>query len=210
VRRLHRATVAAPACLADYQHGRDRWGDVVGDDRIQIRGQLELMQGRRCAYCEGGLDTLGQHIEHFRRKHHFQALTFSWNNLFLSCDQYDSCGHYKDHGAGPYNVDDLIDPSIDDPDAFFRFRADGTISVRYGLHETQVHKAQETLRVFNLNPHWGRLRRMRKSALSGYVRMVDDCEGFSANELEELLRDELDQAATQPFSTAIRHVLTEP
>jgi uncharacterized protein (TIGR02646 family) len=210
VRRLNRASVASPSCLAKYRPGRDNWDDLDNEDRIQIRQRLEQMQGRYCAYCEGALDALGQHIEHFRRKRQFQGLTFTWSNLYWSCDQKDSCGHYKDHGAGPYDVNDLIEPSTDDPDTFFRFRADGTISVRYGLEETEAHKAAETLRVFNLNPQWGRLRQMRKAALSGYVRMIDDCEGFSANELQELLGEELAQAATQPFSTAIRHVLTEP
>ena len=49
---------------------------------------------------------------------------------------------------------------------------------------------------FNLNPQRGRLRHMRKAVLSGYVGMIDDCEGFSANELQELLAAELAQAAT--------------
>jgi uncharacterized protein (TIGR02646 family) len=156
------------------------------------------------------LDALGQHIEHFRRKHHFQHLTFEWNNLYWSCYQDDSCGRYKDHGAGEFNVNDIIDPCVDDPDLFFRFRSDGTISIRYGLQEEQRHRAEETLRVFNLHAQWGRLRHMRKAALSGYVAMIDGCDGFSADELQELFGEELAQAATQPFSTAIRHVLTEP
>ena len=210
MRRLDRAAVPSPPCLVNYLPGRDKWDDVNNEDRIQIRVRLEQMQGRRCAYCEGALDALGQHIEHFRRKHHFQALTFEWSNLYWSCDQKDSCGHYKDHGAGPYDIGDLVEPTIDDPDTFFRFRADGTISVRYGLQETDVHRAEETLHVFNLNPQRGRLRHMRKAVLSGYVGMIDECEGFSANELQELLAAELAQAATEPFSTAIRHVLTEP
>lgn len=210
MQRLDRAAVAAPPCLANYRHGRDRWDDVNNEDRIQIRDRLEQMQGRHCAYCEGALDELGQHIEHFRRKHHFQALTFAWNNLYWSCDQKDSCGHYKDHGAGPYDIGDLVEPCTDDPDAFFRFRADGTISIRYGLQGTALRKAEETLRVFNLNPQWGRLRHMRKAALSGYVKMVDDCGGFSVNELQELLQQELADASEYPFFTAIRHVLTEP
>jgi len=100
MRRLDRAAVPSPPCLANYLPGRDKWDDVNNEDRIQIRVRLEQMQGRRCAYCEGALDALGQHIEHFRRKHHFQALTFEWSNLYWSCDQKDSCGHYKDHGAG--------------------------------------------------------------------------------------------------------------
>jgi uncharacterized protein (TIGR02646 family) len=171
------------------------------------------MQGRRCAYCEGSLEILGKHIEHFRRKHqfHFPELTFAWNNLYWSCNQSDSCGHYKDSGAAkPYNINELIDPCTDNPDDFFRFRSDGTISIRRGLSATDEIKAKETLRVFNLHPNGGRLRNMRMAALACYVSLVDDASGFAQEELRDLFEDELAVAGNLPFSTAIRHVLTEP
>ena len=212
MRKLDRASVAAPACLANYQPGQHSWSDVSADDRLQIQGRLEQMQGRRCAYCEGPLDVLGKHIEHFRRKHpnYFPHLAFAWTNLYWSCDQNDSCGHYKDHGAGAHNVNELIDPGVDDPDALFRFRSDGTINVRPALGPVARRKAEETLRVFNLHPEWGRLRNMRKAVVSGYVKMIDGCTGFSVDDLRELFTQELAEAANRPFSTAIRHVLTEP
>lgn len=209
MRKLVRAGVAAPACLANYHHGQNTWDDLGHEDRNQIRGQLVQMQGRRCAYCEGSLDMLGQHIEHFRDRNNFQPLTFAWSNLYWSCYQEDSCGRYKDQHAGAFNFNEIIDPCVDDPDAFFRFRADGTISIRPGLQVTERRKAEETLRVFNLHPQWGRLRHMRKATLASYVAMIDGCSGFSIVELQELLGQELAQAETQPFSTAIRHVLTE-
>jgi hypothetical protein len=53
-------------------------------------------------------DVLGQHIEHFRSQSAHPALTFEWSNLYWSCSQTDSGGHFKDNGAGPYNVADLI------------------------------------------------------------------------------------------------------
>lgn len=199
-----------PACLGNYQHPEQTWDDVRPEDKSEIRTHLEQMQGRRCGYCEGPVDELGQHIEHFRRKKYFPDLTFSWTNLYWSCDQVDSCGHYKDQGAGAYNVNDLVDPCLDDPDQFFRFRTDGTISIRPGLSPAAQRKAEETLRVFNLNPRWGRLRNMRKAAVSPYVAFVDRDVEFSVNELKEFFSDELSQAVTLPFYTAIRHVLTEP
>lgn len=191
----------------EFRHGEHTWDDVRAH-KAEIHACLEQMQGRRCAYCEGPLDTLGQHVEHFRRKFHFPLLTFVWTNLYWSCDQKDSCGHFKDHGAGAYDVNDLIDPCSDDPDHFFRFRSDGTISVRQGLSASDKRKADETLRVLNLHPKWGRLRNMRKAALSNYVYLVDEASGFAPAELQELFRDELNAARHLPFSTAIRHVLT--
>jgi hypothetical protein len=95
------------------------------------------------------------------------------------------------------------------PDRFFRFRSDGTISIRPGLSPADVRRAQETLRVFNLNPEGGRLRNMRRTVVSPYVSMVDGV-NFSAQELKEFFAEELRNAADLPFFTAIRHVLTEP
>lgn len=210
MRKLDRAAVAAPVCLTRYSHPPHRWDDVSPEDKQQVRVSLEQMQGRRCAYCEGDIDTLGQHVEHFRRKKHFPHLAFTWDNLYWSCAQTDSCGHYKDNGAGPYDVADLIEPCVHDPDKFFRFRSDGTIDVRPGLPPADLHRAEETLRVFNLNPQWGRLRNMRKAAVSGYVFMVEPAVGFSVDDWREFFSQELEQAAMLPFCTAIRHVLTEP
>ena len=208
--RLDRTTVTAPACLGTYTHPPQTWKDVTPASKAEIHIQLELMQGRRCAYCEGPLDSLGHHIEHFRRKRLYPALTFSWSNLYWSCDQNDSCGHYKDNGAGAYNVADLIDPCVDDPDHFFRFRSDGTIVLRPGLSAAEQHRANETLRVFNLNPLHGRLRYMRQAALARYIGLVDEDLGFSIEDLNELFSQELVEAVSHPFYTAIRHVLTEP
>lgn len=211
MRKLDRAICPAPACLGGYHHGAHSWQDVTPDHKAEIRTHLETMQGRRCAYCEGDIDTLGQHIEHFRRKSLHPALTFDWDNLFWSCDQTDSCGHFKDRGAGPYNVTDLINPCCDDPDAFFIFQADGTISVRHGLSGVDQRRATETLRVFSLDAKWGRLRAMRKAAVSGYV---DDAhaafnEGWPPDDIRTFFQAELEIARNLPFYTAIRHVLTE-
>lgn len=210
MRHFDRANVAAPPCLANYNCPPNTWNDLNGQDRALIHVSLEAMQGRVCAYCEGPLDSLGQHIEHFRRRHCFPESTFDWNNLYWSCDQHDSCGHYKDNGAGAYSVADLIEPCIDDPDYYFRFRSDGTISVRSGLTAEESWRATETLRVFNLNPQWGRLRNMRRAAVAPYLTLTDGAAGFAADELQQLFSDELQSTKHGPFSTAIRHVLTEP
>lgn len=211
MRQLDRAAVQAPACLANYNHGAQTWDDVSPADKAGVRASLEVMQGRRCAYCEGGIDELGQHIEHFRRKHDYPALTFDWSNLFWSCNQTDSCGHFKDSGAGCYDPAELVNPCIDDPDRFFLFRADGTISVRPGLTEQEQHRARETLRVFSLDADWGRLRAMRKAVASGYVISATEAfeAGFLPDEIRAYFAQELQAVRDLPFYTAIRHVLTE-
>lgn len=158
MRKLDRVVCPTPPCLDGYQQGAHSWDDVTPDHRAEIRTHLEEMQGRRCAYCEGDIDTLGQHIEHFRRKGDpaYRHLTFDWSNLFWSCHQEDTCGRFKDNRAGAFNASDLIDPCADDPDSFFIFQVDGTISIRHGLSPTDQHRAKETLRVFSLDAEWGR------------------------------------------------------
>ncbi|MBB3909721.1 retron system putative HNH endonuclease [Sphingomonas desiccabilis] len=213
MRKLNRAAVPAPPCLGGYQHGTHNWADVSPEHRAEIRAQLETMQGKRCAYCEGDIEVLGQHIEHFRRKGDpaYRHLTFDWNNLYWSCGQNDSCGHFKDTGAGPYNVAHLIDPCLHDPDGFFVFRSDGTVSLRPGLSEQDEHRAKETLRVFSLDADRGRLRAMRKAAVSGYVADADEAAnaGLSPEDIREYFADVLEYAKSFPFFTAIKHVLTE-
>ncbi len=209
MRKLDRIGVPAPPCLARYQHGRDRWDDIGPADKEQIRAQLERMQGRRCAYCEGDLDALGRHIDHLRTRHAFPRLTFAWLNLFWSCDQSDSCGRHKDHDAGPYRPEDLLDPCEDDPDRFFRFRSDGTVQVRPGLSSADARRARETLRVLNLDPEHGRLRAMRRRALDVYCALepgILECLATSSEiERREYIAEELRRAAGQPFSAVVRH-----
>jgi uncharacterized protein (TIGR02646 family) len=211
MRKLNRVACPTPPCLGRYHHGVDTWDNVSSTHKVEIRTHLEMMQGKRCAYCEGNIETLGQHIEHFRRKSVYPTLTFDWNNLYFSCNQKNSCGRFKDHGAGPYDIADLIDPCLDDPDNFFVFRSDGTISVRGDASASNGHRARETLRVFALDAEWGRLRAMRKAAVAGYIKYADEAHnvGFSPDDIRAYFADELTCARNDPFYTAIRHVLTE-
>ena len=210
--KLDRTTVPSPPCLATYNHGAQNWGDVTPNHKDEVRTHLEQLQGRRCAYCESSLDTFGQHIEHFRRKSLFPTLTFAWANLFWSCDCGDHCGHFKDHGAGPYDPNDLIDPTIHDPEHFFWFFSDGSIRLRPGLSDAERHRANETLRVFNLDSEHGPLRHMRRAHCTGYVRAGEEiAELAQVSPPEEwlpFLDEELANTGHLPFATAIKHILS--
>lgn len=209
MRKLDRACVNPPTCLSSFHHGQHNWQNVSPLHKEEIRASLEQMQGRRCAYCEGPLDDLGHHIEHFRRRGANPHLTFCWENLYWSCYQDDSCGRFKDHNAESFNVDDLVDPCVDDPDWFFRFRSDGTINVRGSLNVQEAHRANETIRVFNLHPQYGRLRNMRKTAASGYLKAVEDIYMLDDAERSEYIEIEIQATAQEPFSTVIRHLFEE-
>ena len=211
MRKLDRTSVPEPECLSCYEYGIDNWNHLTPEHKEEIRQRLEVMQGRRCAYCEGCLNTFGQHIEHFRRKHVYPHLTFAWKNLFWSCNCHDRCGHHKDHGAGQYNPDDLIDPTIDDPEDYLRFFTDGTIGLTPGLSERQQHRAHETIRVFNLCGAGGPLRDIRMTQCLGYKRMGEEIAELATNADEQLwqafLDEELESIRGLPFETAIKHTL---
>jgi len=211
MRKLDRAVCATPQCLGTYQHGAHTWDNVQPADKAEIKAHLEAMQGKRCAYCEAGIDDRNGHIEHFRRRSVHPDRIFDWSNLYWSCSKSDSCGFYKDSKAWPYNVAELIEPCCDDPDNFFVFRSDGTISIRRGLSDQDEGRAKETLRVFSLDADWGRLRAMRKAAVSGYLNDANEAfsAGFSPDDIRAYFAEVLGQAKELPFFTAIRHVLTE-
>lgn len=182
----------------------------------QVRVQLEQMQGRLCAYCEGDLDALGQHIEHLWRKRDYGARTFDWTNLFWSCDRTDSCGHYKDSVAWPYDPAVLVNPCLHDPDQFFRVRADGHIDARGDLSPTDRHRAEETLRVLHLNldhDHGGRsLCAQRRRMLNAYLGQDPDLltmlDELDEEERMAWIESELAETSAWAFSTIIRHFFT--
>lgn len=201
----------APGCLAKYQHGRDNWSDLNAADRADLWHALDAMQGKRCAYCEAGVSQGRRHIEHFVQKGRDPRITFLWDNLFGSCNREDTCGKHKDHKAGNYSDSDLLKPDMDEPDDYLVFVQDGTITPRQDLNDAQRKRAEETLRVFNLDAEHGALRQMRRAATAGYLQtaevlwsMVDD---FTDEEWQQLLGEELAAIADLPFVTAIRHTL---
>ena len=209
--RLHRGT--APTCLALYDHGHHQWTNTTPttQERAEICTELDAMQVRRCAYCECDLDQHRQHIEHFRQRARYPQGTFAWDNLFLSCQRSDSCGKHKD-ACGPYLHTDLIKPDHEDPERFFLFGQHGTINLRQGLNSQEAGRAQETLRIFNLDAQWGPLRQMRKVACIGYFETANAfremAQHYPQDDWWPLLQEELAQIEHLPFRTAIRHTLT--
>lgn len=207
--KLHRDPVP-PACLARYQHGREQWGmqSPAGPERVEIWTKLEAMQGQRCAYCEAGIVEGDRHIEHFRQRSRYPQGTYAWDNLFGSCNRSGTCGKHKDD-CGNYTHTDLIKPDIEDPEAFLAFSPDGSVHPRKNLSPADQHRAEETIRILNLN---GVLRRIRYSELCGYVQTAETFAEMAANfdesEWLPLLQDEINQTAHLPYATAIKHVLT--
>jgi uncharacterized protein (TIGR02646 family) len=170
------------------------------------------MQGCRCAYCESSLEQAGRHIEHFYQKadDQFPQKTFDWDNLFGSCNRNESCGRHKDNNTTP-DFNHLIKPDIENPEYYFQFLMDGRITLRDNLTETECHKAEETLRVFNLNPEHGPLKNMRKIHIISHYPDIDFLDELAFlhlfQEIQEFIQKEKEAIRGKPFETAIKHSL---
>ena len=198
MRKLDRTKVPAPPCLNEYDKGQN-WNQIKPEHKQQIRDALTLMQGRHCAYCERLRKD--EEIEHFRPKNRFPQLTFEWSNLFLACKFEDSCGKHKDHAVRNYSPDDLIDPCIDDPDEFLKFYSDGHVQPVRGASPEKKHRAEETIRVFNLNSP------SLVNARSNFLRPYVKCSKRLSSEALEALLSEV--CPSEPFPTALRHLLQD-
>ncbi|WP_413205537.1 retron system putative HNH endonuclease [Rhodospirillum sp. A1_3_36] len=225
--KLDRARVAAPACLSNYDYETQTWDDFGSDCKKELRKQLGSMQGRRvpgsedhvinlrCAYCEEEIfsreGSRHGHIEHFRRKNPvcgFPQLTFSWENLFLSCDSQDHCGHFKDSkGASVYNPDSLIKPDETDPDDLLFFHSNGIVRPREGLTGDDQNRANETINTFNLNEP--ALKGKRAKAVGSYLKRVksdlEEIASWNEKDRQDFFRQEIEETCWDSFATTIRH-----
>lgn len=206
----HIQRLVAPACLGQLQSGRDDWKTV---DKDALWLVLDPMQNCFCAYCECHLKD--KHIEHFRTRNRFPSLTFDWNNLFGSCGnpqlagQSLRCGIYKDRSGHPqYDPNDLIKPDTDDPSHFLIFLTSGVVRARNDLSPSDKRKAEETIRVFNLNGN-SELMNRRKNAIKPLLDEIktfyDLKSSFTEEEWDEYLQSQLEQLCDQEFSTALTH-----
>lgn len=155
------------------QSGIDPWEYFCKQHRDmhdQLSVSLYEAQLHYCAYCECRLKhpstAKNSHIEHLERRSDNPNRIFDWSNMFLSCINKDSCGKFKDESKPKivFNIQDIIDPSHEDPQDFFQYDALGRISPRDDISFSSQKRAQETIRVLNLNS--ARLCNIRKSIAS--------------------------------------------
>jgi hypothetical protein len=97
---------------------------------------------------------------------------------------------------------------VEDPEHFLEFLVDGNVVPAKGLNQNEKHRAEETIRIFNLN---GALRQIRETAVKGYMQTAEEfatyAEEFDEAEWLPLLQAELEQIKSLPFATAIKHAL---
>jgi len=202
-----------PFTLDSHDYRKNNWSEYI---RIQVNKEdiwdsIFDMQGLRCAYCECEMQTYFKaHVEHFVKRDADARLTFDWNNLFGSCRRSDGCGIYKDNQK--YKIKDILKFDVDDPDFYFNFLRDGSITVKAGLSARDEFRASETLRIFNLDAQHGPLRQQRVTAIKNQSPFINEIDNYLlANGVDDLLKDLIQEYLSNveglPFETALRHVV---
>lgn len=201
-----------PICLTDTSVRS--YGELHGNEKAEIRHKLLDMQRHRCAYCERrtGENAQDGHIEHFKKQAHHKNLSLTWSNLFWSCNDENTCGKHKDKCVrtggehGSFSEDELINPEVDEPEEIFLFVVDGTVRPKDGLDGVSKRKADETLRVFQLDRS-AYLNRARADAVRPYIRAVDSLLIAGPEIVTRYIQNELQQSESAPFGTAIKQYL---
>jgi hypothetical protein len=148
-------------------------------------------------------------VEHFRPRKLHTELTFAWANLFLSCDDLDHCGHHKDSKkAAPYDPANLLKPDEDKPLEHLFFSPTGLLDVCQNASPVGRRRAEETIRVFNLNE--GALKAKRRRAVETLrKRIPKDFDDWDAELRTQFLQEELTSAIAAPFSATLTDFLNK-
>ena len=200
-----------PQALKKAREKKSSWKDLTKNDQDTyniIVEELHSMQKELCAYCERKIkkEEKKYHVEHFRCRHHFPENQLEWNNLFLSCNDKKTCGTHKDRSkTEKYDVNDLIKPDIEtyNPEQYFTYISNGEIKVRLDLNNEDKRKANETIRVFNLNET--ALVNTRKTIFKSYFNIVSEqCNNSNLQNIEAIKKME----EKLGFSSLIESILS--
>ena len=195
-----------PTCLNNYQHGQNNWRDVEQADKTEIWRHLNQMQQQRCAYCERYIKKKSRrHIEHFRQRSRYPEGTFAWINLFGSCNFNKNCGKHKD-SVPAYPPEELIKPDVEDPEYFLKFLPNGRVVPRGDLNRQEANRANNTIRIFNLN---GTLRRTRETHVKRYLEDAEVIAELATeyDDWRQLSEQRFAELQHLSFATAIKHLL---
>ena len=105
--------------------------------------------------------------------------------MFFSCHKHDSCGIYKDNQAGEFKLADIIDPSRENPEDFFQYDSQGNILPRKDLTNAQRKRAEETIRIFNLN--CPRLKSIRLKAVEAVAFFLQNSIAPNPKQIKDYL-----------------------
>ena len=150
----------SPASLAEAEKKGWSWDDFVANDHEgyqKCREQANAEQQGVCGYTELPLDVdkVTVHFDHYRKKSIYPGLRFKWDNLFAAVKDNRFGADFKDGIVNGRNHSQMyasiLSPLTVGLQDYFHYATSGEIEPMSGLSEENFEKAEETIRVFNLN-----------------------------------------------------------
>lgn len=149
-----------PACLDSAEEQGWSWDYFVQNDKAgyQVcRQQANSEQSGVCGYTELPLNVgaVNVHFDHYRKKGIYPELRFKWDNLFAAVKDNRFGADFKDQIVNGRNhkqvYASILSPLTVNLQDYFHYATSGEIEPSSELSEENLRKAEETIRVFNLN-----------------------------------------------------------
>lgn len=196
-----------PKSLERAKKANSSWKNYSkSEDGKELRQLKAQEQKGLCGYCEcrltdqeNFLQPGSAHIDHFYQRKRCPQLTFSWDNMVLSCIKEDSCGRYKDKNTKDRKripSEKLINLHQEDPRKYITFiclpknSQQGQGFYRLiaqpvpGLADQDKQKAENTIKALNLN--LPRLSTLRHDAWCKHQGEIEElCSLFEKNDIDE-------------------------
>lgn len=159
------------------QNDWKKFNKVQGYKEVSLALHQHLWQDQKslCVYCEQQMQKKLElsadaptHFEHIRPKDKYKDLTYSFENLVVSCNGFDLtvtihktkqfCGHFK---LEKYDDVLFLNPvEVDDIDTYFIYDSDGNIEPNIAKTPQEQQKAAYTIKTLGLNhPTLQKMRR---------------------------------------------------
>ncbi len=199
------------------------WKSLTEYQRDDIVTKLIASQKHTCAYCECKITSEEgfHHIEHFKERHDYSDLIFSYANMLLSCQgnitvskqnetteeaeirkNNMSCGHRKERGrhGSEINYNLLLNPTNEGVSALFSY-FDGVIDSRNSCTEIQKKQVGYTVNRLKLDA-----KRLENSRISEIDLVQKGLEGLTENDQKNYIRSLLDESQTvlNPYFSTIK------
>lgn len=139
-----------PLFFREWRIGKGRslnnWNDFsqnYHDVYQELKEHLLSEQLSLCCYCESCIESKNRHIEHLKPKSSYQNQVFDFDNLLVSCDEKDHCGHKK---LGQYFAG-FVSPMASDCERRFIYTERGEIIPT----DEDDADAKKTIEILGLN-----------------------------------------------------------
>ncbi|WP_342277246.1 retron system putative HNH endonuclease [Spiroplasma endosymbiont of Nebria brevicollis] len=133
-----------------------------------------------CCYCNRFISLINTHLEHFLPRDFFKNQQFSYSNIFVSCNDKKTCGHFKEN-----KETSILNPSKDIFADYLEYKiSDNGIEIvsknNLGLKYKKI--CEDTIKILNLNE-----RRLVNYRMNLYIQHVRKKVPFDYAEIHPIL-----------------------